>query len=227
MTVSKNQKKFYLAPSILSANFARLGEEVEAVEAAGADWIHVDVMDGHFVPNLTLGPLVVEAIRPLTKLPIDCHLMVSEPEKWIDPFAQAGVNSITIHVEATQHLNRALHQIREAGCRVGVTLNPATPLILLEEVLNQVDLVLIMSVNPGFGGQKFIESSLSKIERLAKMREQSGSSFLIEVDGGVNTGMIRKLRDAGAEVFVAGSAVFSSGDPKKALAELRLQLVEG
>lgn len=215
-------KQFLIAPSILSADFAHLADEIRSVEKGGADWLHVDVMDGHFVPNLTIGPLVVEAIRPLTKLPLDCHLMVSRPENWIEPFARAGAKVITVHAEAAVHLERLLTQIREKGCKAGVSLNPATPLSMIEEVLDQVDLVLIMSVNPGFGGQKFIPSSLKKIERLNQMR--GSRDLLIEVDGGINSSNIAALRQAGVDVFVAGSAIFSGADRKKTIASLRSEL---
>lgn len=211
-----------IAPSILSADFARLEEEVRSVEEAGADWIHVDVMDGCFVPNLTIGPLVVSALKPKTQLPLDCHLMVARPEEWILPFAQAGASIITVHAEATLHLNRLIHQIRETGCKAGVSINPATPLSAIEEVLDCIDLVLIMSVNPGFGGQKFIPSSISKVERLVQARKANPShSFLIEIDGGVHAENIGELRKAGVDVFVAGSAIFSTPDRKKAIEELR------
>jgi ribulose-phosphate 3-epimerase len=206
-----------LAPSLLSADFAKLGEEIRSIETAGADWLHVDVMDGHFVPNLTLGPLIVEAIRPITKLPLDCHLMVSHPQNWIIPFAKAGANWITVHAEATPHLDRVLHQIHDQGCKAGVSLNPGSPLSLIEEILPLVDLVLIMSVNPGFGGQKFIPNSITKIERLKAM--QKDHSFLIEVDGGVSSKNIESLRKAGADVFVAGSAIFGALDRKQVIEE--------
>lgn len=217
--------KALLAPSLLSADFSQLASEVRSVEKAGADWLHVDVMDGHFVPNLTVGPLIVEALKPLTKLPLDCHLMVSEPERWVDAFAKAGADIITVHAEATPHLDRLLNHIREtAGCKAGVSLNPATPLSQIEEVLGLVDLVLVMSVNPGFGGQKFIESTLSKIERLNEIRDASKANFLIEVDGGVNASNIARLRKAGTDVFVAGSAVFAQQDRAKAIQELRSKI---
>ena len=208
-----------LAPSILSADFSRLGDEVRSVEQAGADWIHVDVMDGHFVPNLTIGPLVVEALKPVTKLPLDCHLMVSRPQDWLEAFAKAGASVITVHAEAAPHLDRLLNRIRELGCKAGVSLNPSTPLSAIEEVLDIVDLVLIMSVNPGFGGQKFIEGSVSKVERLVKMR--GSRKFLIEIDGGVGTQNIGRLRQAGVDVFVAGSAVFSGSDRAQSVRALR------
>ena len=211
-----------IAPSLLSADFTRLGEEVKDVADAGADWLHVDVMDGHFVPNLTFGPLIVEALKPLTQLPLDCHLMVTEPERWVAPFAKAGASIITVHAEASYHLHRLLSQIREAGCKVGVSLNPASSLSLIEDVLDEVDLVLIMSVNPGFGGQSFIESSLKKITRLAAIR--GNRPFLIEVDGGVNANNISELRKAGADVFVAGSAIFSSSDRRAAIKKLKASL---
>jgi ribulose-phosphate 3-epimerase len=209
-----------IAPSILSADFSRLADEIRSVEEGGADWLHVDVMDGHFVPNLTIGPLVVEAIRPLTRLPIDCHLMVSRPEDWIEPFATAGADVITIHAEAAPHLDRQLNRIRELGKKAGVSLNPGTPLSAIEEVLDIVDLVLVMSVNPGFGGQKFIPTALDKVSRLATLRGARG--FVIEVDGGVKADNIGRLRSVGAEVFVAGSAVFGQRDRKAAIESLRL-----
>jgi len=218
-------KSGLLAPSILSANFAKLGEEVKAVEDAGADWIHVDVMDGHFVPNLTMGPMVVQALKSVTKLPLDCHLMVSQPELWVEPFAQAGADWITVHAESTVHLNRVIHQIHECKCKAGVSLNPATSLTQLEEVLDIVDMVLIMSVNPGFGGQKFIENSFDKVARLNKMRGQH--PFLIEVDGGINAANIGQLKSLGADVFVVGSAVFSADNRANAIQKLRAGLCNG
>jgi len=208
-----------LAPSILSADFSKLGEEIRSVETAGADWIHVDVMDGHFVPNLTIGPLIVEAVKPITSLPLDCHLMVSRPQDWIEAFAKAGASIITVHAEAAPHLQRLLAAIRALGCKAGVSLNPATPVSVLEDVLNDVDLVLLMSVNPGFGGQKFIPRVLEKVKALRAMR--GNHEFLIEVDGGVGSQNIRALYDAGVDVFVAGSAVFGAKDRRKALRELK------
>jgi ribulose-phosphate 3-epimerase len=213
------EPKIKIAPSLLSADFSRLADEIQDVEKAGADWLHLDVMDGHFVPNLTFGPLVVQSLRSLTQLPFDCHLMVSEPEKWVEPFVRAGANHITVHLESTPHLNRLIHQIKDRGCSVGVSLNPATPLAHLEEVLDIVDLVLIMSVNPGFGGQSFIENSYSKISRLNAMR--GNRKFLIEVDGGVNQKNIRLLQKAGADVFVVGTSVFGQKNRKQAISALR------
>ncbi len=213
--------KVLIAPSLLSADFSRLRDEVLDVERAGADWLHIDVMDGHFVPNLTIGPLVAAAVKPHTNLPLDCHLMVTEPEKWIEEFARAGASVITVHVEASVHLDRLLRRIRELGCKAGISLNPATPLSSIEEVLGIVDLVLVMSVNPGFGGQKFIEAALEKVSRLAEIRKESGGKFLIEVDGGVSAANSAKLVAAGADVLVAGSAVFGNSDRAKAIADLR------
>jgi ribulose-phosphate 3-epimerase len=211
----------YIAPSILSADFSKLGEEIQSVEKAGADWIHVDVMDGHFVPNITIGPFIVEAARRITSLPLDVHLMIEQPDKYIDDFAKAGANLISVQVEACIHLNRTVQMIKALDLRAGAVLNPATPLSTLEWVLEDVDFVMIMSVNPGFGGQKFIPNSIDKIRGLRKMIHDRGLSTLIEIDGGVNEKTIKDISDAGADVFVAGSAVFKSPDYKKTIETFR------
>lgn len=215
-----------IAPSILSADFSRLAEEVRAVEKAGADWIHVDVMDGHFVPNITLGPLVVEALRPVTPLPIDVHLMIENPDAYIPAFVQAGADLVSVQVEACVHLNRTLHRIREAGARPGVVLNPATGLETIEWVLDAVDFVLIMSVNPGFGGQHFIENSLEKIRRLHRRITDAGLNVQIEVDGGIKEENIAEVSRAGADIFVAGSAIFQRPDYGAAIAAMKKRLIE-
>ncbi len=198
-----------LAPSILSADFARLGEQIHAAEAAGADWIHVDVMDGHFVPNITIGPLIVRAIRPLTRLPLDVHLMIEQPERYIAAFAEAGADHIIVHVETCPHLHRTIQQIKGLGVKAGVTLNPATPVSALEEILPDVDQVLVMSVNPGFGGQSFIPGSALKIAQLRQHFTRIGSAADISVDGGINVQTVRFAVEAGASAVVAGSAVFN------------------
>ena len=200
-----------IAPSILSADFARLGEEVAAVASAGADFIHVDVMDGHFVPNLTIGPLVVKAIRPVTDLPFDVHLMISPVDAYIDDFAQAGANILTVHPEAGPHLHRTVQRIKAAGLKAGAALNPATPVSAIESIIDELDLVLVMSVNPGFGGQKFISSQLKKIEAIRALIDKTGRSIHLEVDGGVDPKTAPLAIDAGADVLVAGSAVFRGG----------------
>ncbi len=201
-----------LSVSILSADFGRLAQEVKDVEAAGADWIHVDVMDGHFVPNITIGPDVVRAIRGSTRLPLDVHLMVSRPERYLKEFVEAGADWLGVHVEATAHVHRTVQQIRELGVHPFVTLNPATPLSALEVILPEVDMVLLMTVNPGFGGQKFIEATLPKILRCRQMIDNLGLPTLLEVDGGVSLETASKISEAGADVLVSGSAVFKGGD---------------
>jgi ribulose-phosphate 3-epimerase len=210
-----------IAPSILSADFARLAEEVARVEEAGADWLHIDVMDGHFVPNLTVGPPIVEALRKVTTLPLDVHLMMTNPDAFIGEFAEAGADYLTVHVEACPHLHRTVQSIKERGVKAGVTLNPATPAGTLSEIVRDADLILIMSVNPGFGGQKFIPSSLRKIAEVRALIDRTQSRALLEVDGGVKPDNVTEILAAGAEVLVAGSAVFSSHDYAAAITALR------
>ncbi|MGD9291172.1 MAG: ribulose-phosphate 3-epimerase [Desulfobacterales bacterium] len=210
-----------IAPSILSADFSRLGSEVKAVETAGADWIHADVMDGHFVPNITIGPLIVEAVRRVTSLPIDVHLMIENADNYIPAFAAAGASMISVHVEAGCHLNRSVQLIRECGARPGVVLNPSTPVQALEWIIENVDYVLIMSVNPGFGGQTFIKNSLDKVKRLREMIQQKKLNTLIEIDGGVNENTIGEIAAAGADAFVAGSAIFGSANYQVTIDALR------
>jgi ribulose-phosphate 3-epimerase len=210
-----------IAPSILAADFGRLAEEVRAVDRAGADWIHVDVMDGHFVPNLTLGPVVVEAIRAATRLPLDVHLMIEEPERSLESYVRAGADRVGVHVETCPHLHRTLGQIREAGAKACVVLNPATPVVLVEPVLGDVDQVLVMSVNPGFGGQKFIPGALAKLAELRRRIDDAGLAVELEIDGGIGPGTAGAVARAGANVLVAGTSVFRSPDYAAAIAGLR------
>ncbi|MBT1073295.1 ribulose-phosphate 3-epimerase [Pelotalea chapellei] len=210
-----------IAPSILSADFSRLGDEIHAIEAAGADYVHIDVMDGHFVPNITIGPLIVEAARRVTTLPLDVHLMIENPDLYIPDFAAAGADIIVVHAEAVHHLHRTVQLIKSLGKRAGVSLNPATPLNVLEYVLNDLDLVLLMTVNPGFGGQSFIDACLPKIQALRAMLDKRGCEAELEVDGGVKTSNIARISHAGADVFVAGSAVFGSTDYAATIADLK------
>lgn len=210
-----------IAPSILSADFSRLGEDIKAVEAAGADWIHIDVMDGHFVPNITMGPLVVEAVKRTTSLPLDVHLMIENPDQYVPEFAKAGADYISIQVETCPHLHRSVHLIKEHNVKAGAVLNPGTDLSALEWVFSDLDFILVMSVNPGFGGQKFIPSSLEKIRILRERIDAAQLNTLIQVDGGVNRGTVKKIVRAGADVLVAGSAIFGSEDYKATISELK------
>ncbi|MDQ0215081.1 ribulose-phosphate 3-epimerase [Oikeobacillus pervagus] len=210
-----------IAPSILSANFAKLGEEIKEVEQGGADYIHIDVMDGHFVPNITMGPIVVEAIRPITKLPLDVHLMIENPDLYIEDFAKAGADYITVHVEACPHLHRTIQLIRSFGAKPGVVLNPATPVETIQHIIEDVDLVLLMTVNPGFGGQSFIHSVVPKIRQVKDLVDSKGLSVEIEIDGGVNKETAKICVDAGANVLVAGSAIYNQKDRKAAIQQIR------
>ena len=217
---------YRIAPSILSANFSRLGEEVQSVITAGADIVHFDVMDNHYVPNLTVGPLVCEAIRPLTKAIIDVHLMVRPVDRIVPDFAKAGANIISFHPEASEHVDRTIGLIRECGCKAGLVLNPATPLSWLDFTLDKLDLVLIMSVNPGFGGQKFIPAALAKLRAVRERIEKTGRDVWLEVDGGVNVDNIAEIARAGADTFVAGSAIFGTRDYKATIAAMRSELTK-
>jgi ribulose-phosphate 3-epimerase len=210
-----------IAPSLLSADLGRLADEIAMCEAGGADWIHVDVMDGRFVPNLTFGAKMIESVRKLTRLPIDVHLMVVEPENYFESFAAAGANGMSIHTEVSPHLQRQLERIRELGCRAGAVVNPATPLTAVSEVVPDLDLLLVMTVNPGFGGQSFIKGSLDKVRRARELLADSGSNAFLEVDGGIDRKTIRDVWEAGADTFVAGNAIFGAKNPRAEIGELR------
>ncbi|CDQ19797.1 ribulose-5-phosphate 3-epimerase [Halobacillus karajensis] len=210
-----------VAPSILASDFAKLGEEIKDVENGGADYIHIDVMDGHFVPNITIGPLIVDSIRPITDLPLDVHLMIENPDQYIEAFAKAGSDIITVHQEACPHLHRTIQLIKSYGVKAGVVINPATPAELIRPILKDVDLVLLMTVNPGFGGQSFIHSVVPKISQIDKWRKEEGLTFEIEVDGGVKAQTARLCTEAGADVLVAGSAIFNQEDRKEAIDAIR------
>jgi ribulose-phosphate 3-epimerase len=216
-----------VAPSILSADFSRLGEEIQAVVAAGADWIHLDVMDGYFVPNITFGPPVIRSLRKLTNLPFDVHLMISQPERYLEDFAQAGADIISVHAEVSPHLHRTLTEIRRLGCQAGVVLNPSTPPEAIAYVLEEVDMVLLMTVNPGFGGQKFISAMVPKLVRLREIIARVPKPITIEVDGGVNRDTIKTLAQAGADIFVAGSAIFGEADYQATITAMRDLIAQG
>ncbi len=221
MAMKNSKPVFKIAPSILSADFTRLGEEIKGVEEAGADYIHIDVMDGHFVPNITIGPMIVKAARKVTGLPLDVHLMISEPDRFIDAFGEAGADILTVHPEAVIHLHRTVSYIRSKGMKAAVSLNPATPLDVLDYILEDLDMVLLMTVNPGFEGQDFIHSVLPKVERLRETIEKRGLDLDIEVDGGINVNTIERVSKAGANVFVAGSAIFYSKSYSDTIKEMR------
>ncbi|MBS4035645.1 MAG: ribulose-phosphate 3-epimerase [Ignavibacterium sp.] len=211
----------YLAPSVLSCNFASLSQQIRLVEMGGADWIHCDIMDGHFVPNITFGPVIVEAVKKSTKLPIDVHLMIKKPDDFIEEFINAGADYVSVHVEEVVHLNRTINRIKELGAKAGVVINPATPINSIIDIAEFVDLVLIMTVNPGFGGQSFISNSLKRIKETVELRHNLNANFLIEVDGGVNNKTITKIKEAGCDIFVAGSAIFHSDNISASTAELK------
>jgi len=213
-----------IAPSILSADFTKLAKEIKAVEDAKADYLHIDVMDGHFVPNITIGPFIVEAARRATRLPLDVHLMIENPDKFVPDFVKAGSDIITVHAEASRHLHRTIQYIKEQGIRAGVSLNPTTPLSVLEHILGDVDLILVMTVNPGFSGQSFIKSCLPKIERIRKMLDDGNYKAELEVDGGIKVSNIGAVAKAGADVFVAGSAIFGSDNYKKTISVMRQEI---
>lgn len=216
----------YLAPSILAADFSNLSQQIRMAEMGGADWIHCDIMDGKFVPNISFGPLIVNAVKGITKLHVDVHLMIENPDNFLEEFINAGADSLLVHQEEVVHLNRTINKIKELGSKAGVVINPATPVSTLSEILEFVDMVLVMSVNPGFGGQKFIESSINKIMQLDTIRKEKGYDFLIEVDGGVDISNIKKISDAGCNVFVAGSSVFGADNISAAAVELKNLLNE-
>jgi len=209
---------------VLSADFSQVGTDIDMITRAGADILHLDVMDGHFVPNITFGPKMVADIRKLTKLPLDVHLMISEPEKYVDEFVKAGADWVGVHFEASKHLNRLVQQVRDAGAKAGVVINPATPVNVLEEILPYIDFILLMSVNPGFGGQKFIKTSVEKAKKLAGMIKKMELDVMIEMDGGIGPANIKMLSDAGVNVFVAGNAVFGASDPAAVIAEMKKQI---
>ena len=210
-----------LAPSILSADFSNLAQQVRLAEMGGADWIHCDVMDGHFVPNITIGPIIIEAARRVTKLPLDIHLMIKNPDKYLEDFITAGADYVSVHVEEVAHLNRTVARIKELGAKAGVVLNPATPISLVKDIAEYIDLLLLMTVNPGFGGQKFITNSIKRIKEAVKLRNDLETDFLIEIDGGVNVDTIKSAYDAGVDVFVAGSAIFGADNISAAATELK------
>ena len=210
-----------IAPSILSADFSNLAQQIRLAEIGGADWIHCDVMDGHFVPNITFGPMLVGAVRRVTKLPVDVHLMIKNPDKYLENFVSAGADYISVHFEEVVHLNRTVNKIKELGCKAGVVINPSTPVELVQDIAEYIDLLLIMTVNPGYGGQSFIPNSLRRIKEAVKLREELKTKFLIEVDGGISTETIVAARDAGAQVFVTGSSVFKSDNISAAVTELK------
>ncbi|MCW8803095.1 MAG: ribulose-phosphate 3-epimerase [Ignavibacteriaceae bacterium] len=210
-----------IAPSILSADFSNLSQQIRLTEMGGADWIHCDVMDGHFVPNITIGPIIVKAARKVTKLPVDVHLMIENPDIFLEAFAEAGANFISVHVEEVVHLNRTINRIKELGCKAGIVVNPATPLNRIIDIAEYIDLLLIMTVNPGFGGQKFIPNSIRRIEEAVNLRTKLKANFLIEIDGGVNNKTIIAAKKAGVDVFVAGSAIFKADNITAATAELK------
>lgn len=222
-----NEKFNKISPSILSADFSRLKEEVQAVEKAGADYIHVDVMDGHFVPNITIGPMIVESLRKMTSLPLDVHLMIQNPDEFLTAFVEAGAGILTVHVEACPHLHRTLTEIKKRGVRAGVSLNPATPLCLIEPALEYADLVLVMTVNPGFGGQEFIPAMLPKIKQLRSLIDRKGWNLELEVDGGIKVDNIGAVAKAGADVFVSGSGIFKTSDYGKTITTMREEIKKG